>query len=68
MQHNGWDHVLKVTADGTGLMGHGGGVLLRKLADQCGLTAALEAALARAGKDERFRISSRALESFRPAR
>ncbi len=29
--------------------GHCGGVLLRKLADQCGLTAALEAALARAG-------------------
>jgi Transposase DDE domain group 1 len=50
MQHNGWDHGLKVTDDGAGLVGHGGGVLLRKLADQCGLTAALEAALARAGK------------------
>jgi hypothetical protein len=49
MQHNGWDHGLKVTDDGAGLAGHGGGVLLRKLADQCGLTAALEAALARAG-------------------
>ncbi len=49
MQHNGWDHGLKVTDDGTGLAGHCGGVLLRKLADQCGLTAALEAALARAG-------------------
>ena len=49
MEHNGWDHGLKVTADGTGLVGHGGGVLLRKLADQCGLTAALEAALARPG-------------------
>jgi hypothetical protein len=50
MQHNGWDHGLKVTDDGMGLAGHGGGVLLRKLADQCGLTAALEAALARTGK------------------
>lgn len=49
MQDNGWDHGLKVTDDGTGMVGHGGGVLLRKLADQCGLTAALEAALARAG-------------------
>ena len=33
-----------------GLIGHGGAVLLRKLADQCGLTSALGAALARAGK------------------
>ena len=49
MQHNGWDHGLKVTDDGAGLAGHGGGVLLRKLADQCGLTAALEVALARTG-------------------
>ena len=49
MQDNGWDHGLKVTDDGAGLAGHCGGVLLRKLADQCGLTAALEAALARAG-------------------
>src|SRR5260370_38262314 len=45
MQHNGWQHGLKVTDDGAGLAGHCGGVLLRKLADQCGLTAALEAAL-----------------------
>jgi hypothetical protein len=22
MQHNGWDYALKVTADGTGLVGH----------------------------------------------
>jgi hypothetical protein len=50
MQHNGWDHGLRVTDEGTGLVGHGGGVLLRKLADQCGLTGAMEAALARAGK------------------
>jgi hypothetical protein len=54
MQHNGWDHGLKVTDDGAGLAGHGGGVLLRKLADQCGLTAALEAALARAGTFPQF--------------
>jgi len=24
MQHNGWDHALKVTGDGTGLVGHAG--------------------------------------------
>lgn len=40
-----WDHALEVTADGNGLVGHAGGILLRKLADQCGLTAALGAAL-----------------------
>jgi hypothetical protein len=33
MQHNGCDHALKVTADGTGLDGHAGAVLLRKTAD-----------------------------------
>jgi hypothetical protein len=48
MQHNGWDHALKVTADGTGLVGHAGAVLLRKAADQAGLTAALGAALRKA--------------------
>jgi hypothetical protein len=40
-----WDHALEVTADGNGLVGHAGGILLRKLADQCGLTAALDGAL-----------------------
>ena len=45
-----WDHNLSVTADGEGLIGHAGAVLLRKLADQCGLTALLGPALARAGK------------------
>src|SRR5437660_7130074 len=45
MQHNGWDHALKVTADGAGLVGHAGAVLLRKAADQAGLTAQLSAAL-----------------------
>jgi len=47
MQHNGWDHALKVTADGKGLVGHAGAILLRKAADQLGLTAALSAALLR---------------------
>lgn len=45
MEHNGWDHALKVTADGTGLVGHAGAVLLRKVTDQVGLTAGLSAAL-----------------------
>jgi Transposase DDE domain group 1 len=47
MQDTGWDHALKVTGEGEGLVGHAGAVLLRKLADQSGLTAALGAALAR---------------------
>jgi hypothetical protein len=50
MQDTGWDHALKVTGDGEGLVGHAGAVLLRKLADQAGLTAALGSALARTGK------------------
>ena len=45
-----WDRNLSVAADADGLIGHAGAVLLRKLADQCGLTAALGAALGRAGK------------------
>jgi Transposase DDE domain group 1 len=49
MQHNGWDRALKVTADGTGLVGHAGAVLLRKAADQAGLTAQLSAAVRKAG-------------------
>ena len=49
MQHNGWDHALKVTAGGTGMVGHAGAVLLRKAADQAGLTAWLGGALRRAG-------------------
>jgi len=48
MQHNGWDHALKVTADGDGLVGHAGAVLLRKTADQAGLTSQLSTALRRA--------------------
>jgi hypothetical protein len=49
MQHNGWDHALKVTADGTGLVGHAGAILLRKAADQAGLTGQLSAALRKKG-------------------
>jgi hypothetical protein len=49
MQHNGWDHALKVTAEGTGLVGHAGAVLLRKAADQAGLTGLLSPALRKAG-------------------
>jgi hypothetical protein len=45
-----WDRHLSVAADGDGLIGHAGAVLLRKLADQCGLTSALGVALTRAGK------------------
>jgi hypothetical protein len=50
MQHKRWDLGLQVSGGGAGLVGHAGAVLLRKLADQCGLTAALGPALARAGK------------------
>ena len=49
MKHNGWDHALKVTADGKGLVGHAGAILLRKAADQAGLTAGLSAALRKKG-------------------
>ncbi len=30
MQHNGWDRALKVTADGAGLVGYVGAVLLAR--------------------------------------
>ena len=49
MQHNGWDHALKVTAGGKGLVGHAGAILLRKAADQVGLTSGLSAALLKKG-------------------
>jgi hypothetical protein len=49
MQDNGWDHALKITAGGTGLVGQAGAVLLRKAADQAGLTAGLSGALRRKG-------------------
>jgi hypothetical protein len=50
MQDTSWDHALEVTAEGYGLVGHAGAVLLRKLADRCGLTAELDAALAQKGR------------------
>ncbi len=49
MEDTRWDRALKVTGGGTGLVGHAGAVLLRKAADQAGLTAALGAALRKAG-------------------
>jgi hypothetical protein len=54
MQHNGWDHALKVTAGGTGLVGHAGAVLLRKAADQAGLTGQLSRALRKKGSSPVF--------------
>jgi hypothetical protein len=50
MQDTRWDHGLKVTADGNGLIGHAGAVLLRLLADRTGLTGDLGPALARPRK------------------
>ena len=50
MDDTRWDHGLTVTGEGQGLVGHAGAVLLRKLADRAGLTAALGSALARKGK------------------
>ena len=54
MQHNGWDDALKVTADGKGLVGHAGAVLLRKAADQAGLTGQLSATVRKAGTSPAF--------------
>jgi hypothetical protein len=50
MKDTRWDHGLKVAGEGEGLVGHAGAVLLRKVADQAGLTGSLGPALARAGK------------------
>ena len=50
MQDTRWDHGLKVTADGAGLAGHAGAVLLRMVADRSGLTGDPRPALARPGK------------------
>src|SRR5487761_1761915 len=44
MKDTGWEHALKVTGDGEGLVGHAGAVLLRKLADRAGLTGVLGSA------------------------
>lgn len=45
MKRIGWDQGLDVAADGKGLVGHAGVVLLRRLADRVGLTAELAKAL-----------------------
>ncbi|MFF8925585.1 hypothetical protein ACPCK9_32070 [Streptomyces koyangensis] len=45
----GWGRRLPVVADGKGLIGHAGAVLLRKLADRAGLTAALAEVLPSVG-------------------
>jgi 5-methylcytosine-specific restriction endonuclease McrA len=52
--HNGRDRALKVTADGKGLAGHVGAVLLRKAADQAGLTVGLRAVLRKKGTSPRL--------------
>ncbi|WP_406191700.1 transposase [Streptomyces sp. NBC_01017] len=44
-ERTGWDRRLRVRADGKGLVGHAGVVLLRRCADQVGLTGALAAVL-----------------------
>jgi hypothetical protein len=54
MQHNGWDHALTVTAGGSCPHGHAGAVLLRRTADQAGLTAQLSAAVPKAGMSPLF--------------
>lgn len=46
----GWDRRLSVAAEGKGLVGHAGAVLLRRCADKAGLTCALSAALVRRGR------------------
>lgn len=45
----GWERRLSVAADGRGLVGHAGAVLLRACADRTGLTSALSEALSRRG-------------------
>ena len=54
MQHMPWDHALTVTDGGSGLVGHAGAILLRKAADQAGLTGWLSAALQKPGKSPVF--------------
>ncbi|MEU3349184.1 transposase [Streptomyces sp. NPDC006700] len=45
IERTGWDRGLSVTADGKGLFGHAGAVLLRRLADGIGLTRGLAGVL-----------------------
>lgn len=40
-ERTGWDRRLSVAADGKSLVGHAGVVLLHRVADRVGLTAAL---------------------------
>jgi hypothetical protein len=54
MQHMPWDQALKVAGGGTGLVGRAGAILLRKSADQAGLTGWLGAALQKAGTSPVF--------------
>jgi hypothetical protein len=49
MKDTSWAHALEITADGHGLVGHAGAVLLRQLADRLGLTGALKEALTTRG-------------------
>lgn len=44
-ERTGWDRGLSVAADGKGLVGHAGAVLLRRLADRVGLTRGLAGVL-----------------------
>lgn len=46
----GWERRLTVAAEGKGLVGHAGAVLLRRCADKAGLTSALSAATRQAGR------------------
>lgn len=48
-ERSGWDRRLSVAADGKGLVGHAGAVLLRRCADRTGLTAALGRELPQGG-------------------
>jgi hypothetical protein len=50
VQSTAWASDLRVTADGAGVVSHAGTALLRMLADRAGLTGALSAGLARAGR------------------
>ena len=54
MQHNRWDNALTGTAQATGRAGPAGDVLLRKAADQAGLSAQLAAALPEKGDSPAF--------------
>lgn len=54
-ERTGWDRRLAVRADGRGLVGHAGAVLLRKCADRVGLTEALARVLPTGGPGWRDR-------------